>query len=214
MRKLSKLVLWVVLLAGAVVGIARGVAIRWYQVPINDPYLDASITPTLRGGDWILLWRLTAPGYGDLVMCPEPKFPERIVIGRLIGEGDDTIEIKRRGISVNGRNVSIERVCSQPKFTVLDPNDGSEVEQFCHLERVGSVLHLRGAPTKERLGLQEVRQKVNPGTVFLVSDNRQFPYDSRDYGTVDRQTCKESVVFRVVGKEGWFDVDSRLTVIR
>ena len=55
---------------------------------------------------------------------------------------------------------------------------------------------------------------VPPGHVFLVSDNRQFPWDSREFGPVPRDTCRETVLFRLLSKDGFFDVSSRFSVIR
>jgi hypothetical protein len=54
---------------------------------------------------------------------------------------------------------------------------------------------------------------VEAGQVFLVSDNRQLPYDSRDFGLVERATCKEMVFFRLFSAEGLKDVDHRFSLI-
>ncbi|HMJ10312.1 MAG TPA: hypothetical protein VK524_02845, partial [Polyangiaceae bacterium] len=92
MRKLVRFLLWTAIVLGVLVALARYTAIRWWRVPANDPYLEASVAPTVRGGDWIILWRLTKPDYGDLVLCPEPEAPHRVVIGRIAGESDQKIE--------------------------------------------------------------------------------------------------------------------------
>jgi hypothetical protein len=55
----------------------------------------------------------------------------------------------------------------------------------------------------------DAQATVPNGQVWLVSDNRQFPWDSRDFGPVQRTTCTETVFFRLVGKGGFFDVSSR-----
>jgi len=47
-----------------------------------------------------------------------------------------------------------------------------------------------------------------------LSDNRQYPYDSRDFGTVERSTCREAVVFRLVSEDGYFDQKNRFTFIQ
>jgi hypothetical protein len=54
---------------------------------------------------------------------------------------------------------------------------------------------------------------VSEGEVWLASDNRFLPYDSRDYGSVELESCKETIVFRLVSALGFFDVDKRLTFI-
>ena len=58
------------------------------------------------------------------------------------------------------------------------------------------------------------RQEVPPGNVFLLSDNRLFPYDSRDYGSVPLDSCKETVFFRLVGIKGYLDGETRFTFIQ
>ncbi|MGC4093575.1 MAG: hypothetical protein QM756_37890 [Polyangiaceae bacterium] len=55
--------IWFVLVVGVLVGVARATAIRWWRVPEDDPYLEASIAPTLRPGDLdlALAWKPCAP---------------------------------------------------------------------------------------------------------------------------------------------------------
>jgi len=216
MRSLTKVVVWVLVVVAIIVGVARAVAIRWWRVPTGDPYLEASVAPTLRGGDLVILWRLTHPLYGDLVVCPEPGAGDgRIVIGRIVADGGDTVEIKDGWVKVNGRALSTESACNERIFSALDPETGNEVKQHCDMVELGSSTHMRGgtiagAPLPNDLDATD----INPEQLFLMSDNRQFPYDSRDFGAVDAAECKESIVFRLTSKDGFFDVDGRLEVIR
>jgi len=212
MGKLLRLLFWTALLLGVVVGVARLFAIRWWQVPDDDPRLAASITPTLRGGDWVLLWRATPPRYGGLVVCTDPEDDSGVVIGRIVGEGGDLLAIDGARVRVNGREAETETVCSPPTFRVANPSTGGEVEQHCSQEAMGGVLHRRGELDGLRQPLQTVRS-VGDGRVFLLSDNRAYSYDSRNYGSVERSTCQESVFFRLVGKEGFMDSEGRLEYV-
>jgi signal peptidase I len=193
-------------------GIARAVAIRWWQVPDDDPSLSASITPTLRAGDWVLLWRATPPSFGALALCADPENEGGQVIGRIVAEEGDTLTIDGARLTINDHEALTETACREGKFKVAEPVNGSEVEQFCSLEAMGGVLHKRGELTGVRQPLKTTRT-VGEGQVFLVSDNRAYPYDSRHYGAVDRATCKESIFFRLMSKEGFLDVENRLTYI-
>src|SRR5688500_19291321 len=96
MSKTLRVLLWSAAVIAVVIGLARAVAIRWWRIPMTEEYawLAVSVTPSLRGGDLVLLWRLTEPAYGDLVLCPDPEQPQRVVIGRLVGEGEDMIKIE------------------------------------------------------------------------------------------------------------------------
>jgi len=212
MWKFLRILAWTSLILGALVGVLRLTCIRWWQLPptAGDPYFGASVTPTLHGGDWVLLWRATSPTFGELVLCPEPK-TNRPVIGRIVAEGGDHLKVEGAGFSVNDRPIETESVCD--RFHVHDPDNGSEVEQGCSLEVIGSRTHQRGNAPQEVLKPLEVELDVPHGQVFLLSDNRQFPYDSRQFGGVDRAGCAETVFFRLVSKDGFWDVANRLTVI-
>jgi signal peptidase I len=212
MSKFLRFLAWTLIIAGGIVGLLRLTAIRWWRVPLGDPYLEASLAPTLHGGDWVILWRATAPIEGNLVLCPEPKAPERQVIGRIVGESNDHVTLTGDVVLVNQHAFETESSCD--KFSVKDPGSGQTVEQACRREIVGSQTHLRGEvrPTLPQPGTADT--DVPAGNVFLVSDNRQFPWDSREFGLVPRATCSETIVFRLISKDGFFDVPNRLTLIR
>jgi len=199
---------WCALVVGIVIGVLRATAIRWWRVPSDDPYLTASVSPSIRPGDLILLWRLTKPAFGDLVLCPEPKRPERIVIGRLVGEGRDEMEVNGGEIVVNGRRQNIESSCPIKTFSEHDPETHIEVEQRCNIEDINGG-HFRGEIPPSSVRPSDVKTTVPEGDVWLVSDNRLYPYDSRDFGPVPRETCKELIFFRLVGAGGFFDTKTR-----
>jgi signal peptidase I len=214
MNKLFRFLIWSAIVAGVLIGGARLLAIRWWTVPANDPYLAASVTPTLQAGDLVLLWRLTEPKFGDLVMCPEPGRPDRIVVGRIAAEAGDTITLEGRDVLLNTSRLSSERACDDHRFMVKDPNTGTELEQTCEMENLNGRLHKRGAVEGHRVRPEGVKREVGPNQVFLLSDNRLLPWDSRDFGPVDRVACKETVLFRLWGKRGFMDSSSRFSYIR
>jgi signal peptidase I len=212
MWKLLRWLAWTSVVLAALIGLLRLTAIRWWQVPLGDPYLEASLAPSLQGGDWIILWRATDPVEGDLVLCPEPKTPNRPVIARILAEGNDHIKIEGSAVRVNRNTFDTESGCE--RFTVRSPTSGQEVEQGCRQELVGSKMHLRGEVSEAAPKPAEAEFDVAHGQFFLISDNRQFPWDSRDFGPVARETCVETVIFRMLSKDGFFDVAHRLMLIR
>jgi signal peptidase I len=214
MRKLGRGLFWVALVLGILVGVARLTAIRWWRIPADDPYLEASIAPTLRGGDLIILWRLGKPHFGDLVICPEPKRPDRIVIGRIAGEGGDDIKVDGAKATINGRAAETEHACDPNRFTVTHPTTHQDVEQDCQVEAIAGVSHMRGGVLGAGVLPAPVDQKIAEGKVFLLSDNRLLPYDSREFGLVDQDTCTEMVLFRLVSAKGFFDEKARFTFIK
>lgn len=213
MQKFGRFLIWTAIIVGMLVGLARATALRWWQVPVGDPYLDASIAPSLRGGDTIILWRLSKPKFGDLVMCPEPKRPDRVVIGRIAGEGGDMVKVKGQNLEVNGRRAETETACAPSTFRVLHPATKQEIEQNCSVEAVAGVSHMRGGTSGHGVLPASVDQRVPDGKVFLLSDNRLLPYDSRDFGVVDRDDCTETVVFRLWSQNGWADAEARMVFV-
>lgn len=213
MRALGRFALWAVVGITAVVVLFRLTSIRWWKVPDDDPYLAASVAPALRGGDWVLLWRMSAPVVGSLALCPEPKHPERVVVGRMVGEEGQTVKVSGTTVEIDGKQLPGEGECRKPRFKVKSPRGADEIELRCSTEVAGGSVYERGeAEAIADIPIFEVR--VGAGEAVLVSDNRRFPYDSRDFGPVDRSTCKESVFFRLIGREGFFHSETRFTYIR
>jgi signal peptidase I len=214
-RTLIRFLTWIAVIVGLMIGAARLVAIRWLTLPTNDPVLEASVLPSLHGGDMILALRLTTPRLGDLILCPEPGTPERYVIGRLMGEPGDSVRIENGVPYLNGRPFTTERSCDPQIFTYPSPNDASqEVKQQCDYEAIGTHLHMMGHIGTHKVAPEAVAFEVTDGKVFLLSDNRLFPYDSRDFGLVDFETCKETIVARLVSRRGWMDSENRLDYIQ
>lgn len=205
---------WLLLLVGLFVGFLRLTCLRWWQVPEDDPTLTTSLAPSLDPGDWVVLWRLTPPGFGDLVLCPDPSEPGQIVVGRIVGEGGDELSIDEDGdITVNNVRAVSESRCKETTFEVPNPRTGDPVELQCDIEVLGGVHHKRGRRRAAGVKPMPVHSKIQPGEVYLVSDNRHYPFDSRDYGTMPRELCNERVFFRLVSRLGFGDVRSRLSLI-
>ena len=212
MRALGRFALWAVVGIIAIVVLFRLTAIRWWKVPEDDPYLVASVAPALRGGDWVLLWRMSAPAIGSLALCPEPK-RSRIVVARMIGDEGQKVKVSGTEVEVNDKRLPSEGACSVRRFSVKAPNNGNEIELRCSTEVVNGSVYERGE-AEAIADLRPFEATAGPGEVLLVSDNRRFPWDSREFGPVDRATCKETVFFRLIGREGFFHSATRFKYIR
>lgn len=214
MRKLARFLVWTALIVGALVGLLRATTLRWWQVPTQDPVLTASLSPTLGAGDWILLWRLTEPTVGDLALCADPQSPSRVVVARIYAEEGERVRVSEGGdVFVNDKPAAGERGCDP--FTERDPTTKLSVQQTCSEVVVRGRTHPRGDRMSQELrgsGLTQDRE-VPKGQVFLVSDNRHFPYDSREYGSVPRDTCKEFAFFRLWGPGGYWETTRRFNYI-
>jgi signal peptidase I len=214
-RTLIRALLWSVILIGAILAVARLTAFRWFRLPVDDPVFSASTRPTLWEGDLVLTWRIVQPTFGDLVVCPEPNFPSRIVIGRIVGEAGDKVVIHDGVPTTNGKPYQTERGCDPNTFTFPNPNnEAEEVSQNCGWEAIANHLHMVGSTNGHKVMPADVAIEVPEGKLFLLSDNRVFPYDSRDFGLADVATCKETIIARLVSKNGWMDSKNRLNYIQ
>lgn len=214
LRKLLRTLFWLALVVGGVGGLLRAFVVKLWTVPTDDPMLAASIAPSLAPGDVVLLFHAKRPGFGELVRCVDPQEPRRFVIGRIAAEGGDTLEIRGGNLVINGTNASIEHGCDEKTVTVNDPNTGSPVEMPCSVEELGSVAHKRAFKPLEGMSEPEpLKRTIQNGFVFLVSDNRSQPDDSRMYGAVPIDSCDSRIIFRIWGSKGFADEATRFTWI-
>jgi len=208
-RKFLRFIIWTVIIVGTLAGLARAFLVRTWVVPGDDPDFLASVAPTLEAGDVVLLWRLTTPKFGDLALCEDPETEGATVMGRLLAEGGDSITIRGDSIDLNGERSGSETACDP--FFVLDPATDQEIEIQCSIETLGGHKHPMGRTSGKKKVPPPVQEVLQSDEAYLVSDNRLYPYDSRVFGPVIRETCRESVIFRIVGGGGWGDAKRRLT---
>lgn len=216
LASITRTIVFVSIVLGLLVGVLRLTCLRWWQVPADDPDLVASIAPSLGGGDWVILWRATAPGFGDLVMCPDPEDPAAVFIGRIAGEPRDRLSVDEVGvITVNNARARSEHACDPAMFTLENPSTGEPMELRCDVETLGGVHHKRALiPQKSPIKPQPLKNRpIEAGGVFLISDNRLFPFDSRDFGPLPQASCRERIAFRLVSRLGFSDVEHRLSWI-
>ena len=65
---------------------------------------EASMTPALQDGDYVVATRLlSAPLRGDVVVFPHPRDPGFLMIKRVIGLPGEAISISNGQLAVNGR---------------------------------------------------------------------------------------------------------------
>lgn len=127
---------------------------RTFSVP------SASMTPTLRVGEWFLAdtwyYRNHAPARGDLVVYKTPRDPDTVFVKRIIALAGDRVEFREGRAVVNGVAVA------EPYIDVGNP----------------SFLYNNMAPAT-----------VPAGHLFVVGDNRANSMDSRvpAHGTVPVQ---------------------------
>jgi len=212
MGKFSKAILWTI---GILVGLGillRVTILKAWKLP-DDPVLSASVAPSLAGGDLVLMMYRGLPSFGDLVRCSDPENPERYTVGRIVGVAGDVVDLESFRLMVNNKHYDNHSACPKPKFKVEHPTSGAEVELNCDVVEMGGGWHYRGYSPKSFNPQAKTHMEVGEGMVFLLSDDREFHDDSRDYGLLPIDSCKDRIVFRLWGKEAWGDTSRRMMFI-
>lgn len=203
---------WVAGVLAVLAIIARLTFLRIWTVP-DDRVLSASLAPSLAAGDIVLVLYRGERGLGDLVRCPDPEDAQRWVVGRIVGTQGDRVEIQNGLVTLNGRRYDVTESCKEPRLTVPHPTSGHPVEHVCSRVEFGGGWYAEARATTG--GVEASREHtVGPGRVYLLSDNRTFHDDSRDFGAVMADSCKEQIIFRLWGNEGFFADKRRFEVIR
>jgi signal peptidase I len=211
MEKLRRGIGWTLGVVLVIALLLRVTVLDVWTMP-DDPYQGVAAAPALGAGDTVLVITRGDFGFGELVRCADPQDPAAFVVGRIAGVEGDTVEVEGGRLAVNGRVYESESACAQPKVSVKHPETLKDVELHCGVVPMGGGWHYR-ITSLNPLQEQKKSAKVGPGKVFLASDNRAMHDDSRDYGLVDRATCRARMFFRLWGKAAWADDKNRLSYI-
>jgi signal peptidase I len=191
---------YIVVGIGAAIGFFMLVSFERWTVPPGDLALAASLEPTLHADDLVLLWTRSTIDRGDVVRCTDPNDPRELVAGRVLGVAGDHVEVSGNGVTTSGLSVESAGACNPRTRNVRDPLGSREqVDVDCNVEEMGPHRYptLKGERT-----IFTVTATVEPGKLWLVSDNRRFHLDSRDFGQIDRATCKRIFYLLVPATHG------------
>ena len=211
MRALWRFLLWFAGIVSIVLLALRLTVAETWKVP-DDDVLALSIAPSLDAGDLVVLWRGGERSFGELVRCTDPEDAQRWVVGRVAGLEGDVVELDGAGIlKVNGTRYGTSDACTTSSFVLTD-SKGNTFQATCSRVEMGGGWHFR-ARVAGRSPDRPTTHEVGPGRVYLVSDNRTLHDDSRDFGAIDVESCREAVVFRLWGREGFLGSSKRFEYI-
>jgi signal peptidase I len=186
---------WLTAILGAIGLLLYLFVFDTWVVPADDPALAAALQPTLSAEDRILTRRGSTPNVGELARCLRPDGSGKYVIGRVFGRERDEVEVNNERVATNGKGPATRFGCGT--VSVVHPVSGDSTPLSCSVEDNGAFTYGVLVHPEYREGQRT--SKVEPGKVYLVSDDRHIHLDSRDFGQVDASTC-EHVVFRLWGQ--------------
>jgi len=175
---------WLLILVG-ITGVIVFALFDFWSVP-EEEKIGMSLEPNAHAGDTLLVLRAGVAAAGHLVRCADPSGRGHVV-ARMVAANGERLSLSRENVSVDGRSTT-SRTCDGAPFVFLrHPATGREAKMHCSIEEMNhgtAVLRAADFPDPDSSYVTEA------GRAFLVSDNRHFHHDSRDFGQVDQGSCR------------------------
>lgn len=175
----------------AIVLVLRSFLLEPFQIPTG------SMIPSLLVGDFVLVnkyaYGLRLPVLGTKIMnVDDPQRGEVMVfihpqegkyyIKRVIGTPGDTVRYEDKNLYINGEMIDKEYVRDISVDTSIGDLPGS-----LYMENLGGIEH----PTQHISGVGSRRTRttwvIPAGQFFMMGDNRDNSFDSREWGTVPEE---------------------------
>ncbi len=161
-----------------VVILIRTFLVQAYNIP------SGSMKPTLLVGDFILVnklvYKLSEPQRGDIVVFKWPANPQIDFIKRIIGMPGDTIEVRGSKVFINGQEVPL-------RFIKKVQEDG--VDKLIYEETLPNGVKYKIALYENPIipRRDAYYAKIPDGYYFVMGDNRDNSKDSRYWGLLPRE---------------------------
>ena len=148
-----------------------------------------SMDPTLKGGNHLVAINYFTPERGDLVTAKED---DRVIIKRVIGLPNDTIEFKNDKLYINGVEQDESYLNSFKEAFAEDRLHEIYSYNQAYQTRVAQMSHF----TLDNDGKSEFKIILKDDEYYLLGDNRPVSKDSRDVGAFTRKKITGKVIIK------------------
>jgi signal peptidase I len=193
-----KFLLWVAILLMVAYLVASWLLVDFVEIGQND------MAPTLAQGDFFVLYRHATPTIGDVLVCEHPSQPGRPIAGRLVAKAGQKVAIRRGMLVVDGRPLDTD-VPSPDRFHLVDRARSEDMDLLRRREFVGQRSWI--VSYKDTHQPLEMPERVIHAGYFLLSDNRSYGVDSRNFGEFDPSMCRGVAFFVLTTGTGNGDLD-------
>jgi signal peptidase I len=157
-----------------------------------------SMYPAIHNGDRILVnkmvYKNTDPQKGNVVVFLNPDNRKINFIKRVVAVAGDTVEIKNSELYINGKKLELRKVAESASGTTPSLLQG---DTFYEINGDAQYKIFIG---EQQNGGTEAPKDFGPITipkheVFVLGDNRNFSYDSRNFGSIPIVGIKGKVTY-------------------
>lgn len=148
-----------------------------------------SMDPTLKGGNYLVTINYFTPERGDLVTAKED---DKVIIKRVIGLPNDTIEIKNDKLYINGTEQDESYLNSFKQAFAEDRLHEVYSYNQAYQTRAAQMSHF----TLDNEGRSEFKITLKDDEYYLLGDNRPVSKDSREVEAFTRNQITGKVVIK------------------
>jgi len=180
--------------------IATG-SVLGYSLHVRDSYMEAfrvpahSMSPTIAFDDRILgnkiCYQDEDPQRGDIVVFRPIVNRKERYIKRVVAIAGDTVAMKNNELYINGHKLAQVKLANSREGTIYYEDNGSEKY----------TIQLMDSPEKSITNFAEIT--VPDHHCFVLGDNRNLSFDSRNFGSVPLATIIARVDYLYWPVEDW-----------
>ena len=148
-----------------------------------------SMEPTLKGGNYLVAINYFTPERGDLVTAKEDA---RVIIKRIIGLPNDTIEIKNDKLYINGTEQDESYLNSFKQAFAEDRLHEVYSYNQAYQTRAAQMTHF----TLDADNKSDFKITLKDNEYYLLGDNRPVSKDSREVGAFTRNQITGKVIIK------------------
>ena len=148
-----------------------------------------SMEPTLKGGNYLVAINYFTPERGNLVTAKED---DKVIIKRVIGLPNDTIEIKNDKLYINGTEQDESYLNSFKQAFAEDRLHEEYSYNQAYQTRAAQMTNF----TLDNEGRSEFKITLKDNEYYLLGDNRPVSKDSREIGAFARNQITGKVIIK------------------
>jgi signal peptidase I len=166
----------------------------------------ASNYPTILPGDRFIAnkiaYKSTDPKRGDMIVFANPEDRRIIYIKRIVAIAGETVEIKNGDVYINDQKLQRQKLPESTLDNIRIKIRGEELEGDVYEETNGSAKYKIFLADHRPPG-DFAKLTVPEHHCFVLGDNRNLSYDSRNFGSVLLATVKGRAYYLYFPAKGW-----------